>query len=58
MAPELRYYFQHWGLTLSDEQFQAIFKKFDFDGDGKISYKDFHMTIGGEIHPGESLYFR
>ena len=35
-----------------------MFSKFDYDGDGKISYKDFHKTVGSEIHPGESLYFR
>ena len=38
----------------------------DADGDGKISYNDFHKSIGSEIftifffeiHPGETLYFR
>jgi len=35
-----------------------MFRKFDADGDGKISYKDFQQTIGSEIHPGEGLYFR
>lgn len=48
----------HWGLQLNKEQFQFIFNKFDYDQDGRISYKDFHKTIGSEIHPGESLYFR
>lgn len=57
-AQELRYYFQHWGLSLTDNQFKAVFNRFDFDGDGKISYKDFHTTVGSEIHPSESLYFR
>lgn len=55
---ELRFYFKHWGLQLKEEQFQQIFDKFDYDKDGKISYKDFHKTIGSEIHPGEILYFR
>ena len=55
---ELKFYLQHWGLQLSDEQFQYIFDKFDYDKDGKISYKDVHKTVGSEIHPGESLYFR
>ncbi len=42
IAPEeLRFYFKHWGLNLTDEQFQFLFDKFDLDGDGKISYKDF-----------------
>jgi Ca2+-binding EF-hand superfamily protein len=31
---------------------------FDADGDGKISYSDFHKSIGSEIQPGETLYFR
>ncbi|CDW71437.1 ef-hand calcium-binding domain-containing protein 6 [Stylonychia lemnae] len=57
-AEELRFYFLHWGLTLTDAQFQFIFNKFDFDKDGKISYKDFHKSVGSEIHPGETLYFR
>lgn len=57
-AEELRFYLQQWGLFLTDEEFQAIFTKFDEDGDGKISYKDFHTTVGSEIHPGETLYFR
>lgn len=30
----------------------------DADKDGKISYNDFHKSIGSEIQPGESLYFR
>lgn len=38
---ELRFYFKHWGLNLTDEQFKYLFNKFDLDGDGKISYKDF-----------------
>jgi hypothetical protein len=31
---------------------------FDVDKDGKISYNDFHKSVGSEIHPGEGLYFR
>ena len=41
LPEELRFYFKHWGLNLTDEQFKYIFNKFDLDGDGKISYKDF-----------------
>lgn len=41
MPEELRFYFKHWGLNLTDEQFTYLFNKFDLDGDGKISYKDF-----------------
>ena len=43
---------------MSDEQFEIIYDSFDVDKDGKISYSDFHKSIGSEIHPGESLYFR
>ena len=55
---ELRFYLNHWGLRMSDEQFKAIYAMFDSDGDGKISYTDFQAAIGKEIHPGETLYFR
>lgn len=55
---ELRFYLQHWGLNLTDEQFDYIFKKLDCDGDGMISYPDFNKSVGNEIHPGETLYFR
>lgn len=55
---ELRFYLQYWGLNLTEEQFKYIFSKFDVDGDGEISYMDFHKSVGNEIHPGESLYFR
>lgn len=56
---ELWFYFQHWGLGgITDQQFKYLFDKFDADGDGKISYKDFQITIGTEIHPAEGLYFR
>lgn len=58
LPEELQFYFHHWGLYLTPDQFQYIFNKFDYDRDGKISYKDFHKTIGSEIHPGETLYFR
>lgn len=38
---ELRFYLKFWGLSISEEQFQSLFSKFDADNDGKISYKDF-----------------
>jgi len=31
---ELRFYLNHWGLNLNDYQFNVIFNKFDYDGDG------------------------
>jgi Ca2+-binding EF-hand superfamily protein len=55
---ELRGYLMHWGLTLTDAQFRLIFKYFDADQDGKISYVDFQATVGEEIAPKEQLYFR
>jgi Ca2+-binding EF-hand superfamily protein len=56
---ELWFYFEHWGLGgITEAQFQQLFDKFDLDKDGKISYKDFQMTVGSEIHPAEGLYFR
>ncbi len=58
LPEELKFYFQHWGLNLNDEQFKFLFDKFDMDKDGKISYKDFQLTVGSEIHPAEGLYFR
>mmetsp|Transcript_25254 Transcript_25254/g.39072 ORF Transcript_25254/g.39072 Transcript_25254/m.39072 type:complete len:99 (-) Transcript_25254:2491-2787(-) len=55
---ELKFYFNHWGLKMSEEQFLKIYDMFDVDKDGWISYNDFHKSVGSEIHPGESLYFR
>ena len=55
---ELKFYLNHWGLKLNDKEFQAIYDAFDVDKDGKISYNDFHKSVGPEIHPGETLYFR
>jgi len=31
MPQELRFYFKHWGLNLSEDQFQYLFNKFDAD---------------------------
>ena len=55
---EFRFYLNHWGLKITDKQFWEVYSMFDVDGDGKISYSDFHQAVGSEIHPGESLYFR
>lgn len=38
---ELKYYLNFWGITISDKEFEYVFKRFDLDGDGVISYKDF-----------------
>mmetsp|Transcript_27459 Transcript_27459/g.41753 ORF Transcript_27459/g.41753 Transcript_27459/m.41753 type:complete len:108 (+) Transcript_27459:1478-1801(+) len=55
---ELKYYLNFWGLTISDKAFEKIYSKFDLDGDGVISYKDFQLSIGSEMFPMEGLYFR
>jgi EF-hand domain pair len=49
---------RHWGLSLTEEQFKDLFRRFDVDGDGRISYEDFMITAGSEINPMEYLYFR
>ena len=58
MPKELKNYLKHWGLYLTDSQFEEIFKRLDKDQDGKITYKDFQQSIGYEILPPEQLYFR
>lgn len=55
---ELRFILNHWGMQVTDEDFNDLFSKLDADGDGSISYKDFSITVGSEIHPAEGLYFR
>ena len=45
-------------MHVNDETFNDLFKRLDADGDGVISYKDFSITVGSEIHPAEGLYFR
>ena len=55
---ELIFFLEHWGFPLSDTQADIVFTFFDKDGDGQISYQDFVQSIGFEIHPGESFYFR
>jgi Ca2+-binding EF-hand superfamily protein len=36
-----RFYLEHWGMDVPDEEFNKLFKKFDVDGDGVLSYEDF-----------------
>jgi Ca2+-binding EF-hand superfamily protein len=38
---EFMFYLDFWGITISEQKFNQIFSKFDLDGDGLISYKDF-----------------
>ena len=38
---ELMFYLKHWGIDTTPQEFDKLYKKYDVDGDGKISYKDF-----------------
>jgi len=40
-----------WGIDISDDEFKRVFNSFDIDKDGKISYKDFYLSIGLELFP-------
>lgn len=55
---EFKFFLNYWGIEMSEAQFEQIFAKFDLDGDGKISYKDFQLSIGSDMFPQEGLYFR
>ena len=55
---EFRFYLNFWGMNITEKDFDRIFAKFDLDGDGVISYKDFQISIGSEMFPAEGLYFR
>lgn len=55
---ELKFYLHFWGIDISDEDFKRVYNNFDVDKDGKISYKDFYLSIGQELFPQEGLYFR
>jgi Ca2+-binding EF-hand superfamily protein len=37
-AQELKKYFNHWGIHVSDQAFSKIFEELDHDNDGVISY--------------------
>jgi hypothetical protein len=55
---EFRDILNFWCITIEDDVFDKIFGKFDVDGDGKISFKDFYLSIGMDMFPAEGLYFR
>ena len=38
---ELKFFLNFWGMKTEEEEFLVVFKLFDHDNDGKISYKDF-----------------
>jgi hypothetical protein len=41
MPEELKFYLNHWGFIIDEDQFEKVFRKFDLDCDGKISFDDF-----------------
>ena len=55
---ELESYLKNWGYYFTKDQFNTLFKRLDYDNDGKISYEDFQNSVGNEISPPEFLYFR
>lgn len=55
---ELKFFLNFWGMNVNETDFERVFKKFDVDGDGVISYKDFQTSIGSDMFPAEGLYFR
>ena len=38
---EFKFYLNFWGMDITEEEFEAVYNKFDLDKDGVISYKDF-----------------
>ena len=38
---EFKFYLNFWGMEVSEAEFNYVFSRFDLDGDGVISYKDF-----------------
>ena len=48
---ELINFLNMWGFPVNDDQANTVFNYFDKDGDGVVSYQDFVLSIGYEIHP-------
>lgn len=38
---EFKFYLNFWGMNIKELEFDRIYAKYDLDGDGLISYKDF-----------------
>lgn len=55
---EFKFFLNFWGMDIAEKDIVSCFNKFDIDGDGLISYKDFQQSIGSEMFPAEGLYFR
>ena len=47
-----------WGFEAKDSQFRQLFNWLDYDKDQKISFQDLKNSIGLEILPQESFFFR
>ena len=38
---EFKFFLNFWGMDIAEKDIVSCFNKFDIDGDGLISYKDF-----------------
>jgi len=38
---EFKFFLDFWGMDVTEKEFKQVFSRFDIDGDGFISYKDF-----------------
>ena len=47
-AAKFRSYLKVWDITMTDNQFENLFPKFDLDKDGVISYRDFLAASNSE----------
>ena len=47
-----------WGFVTKQSDVKKLFDWLDFDRDQKLSFVDFKNTIGFEILPQESFFFR
>lgn len=48
---EFKFFLNFWGMDIPESSITRCFNKFDIDGDGLISYKDFQNSIGSEMFP-------
>lgn len=47
-----------WGFVASEDQIQDLFKWLDHDKDGQLCFEDLRETIGLDVSPKETIYFR
>ena len=55
---ELKYFCNHWGFKMTDEQFDEVFSDMDENQDGVLDYAEFSNAIGSILFPPENFYFR